>query len=96
MAEPAALSEFNEWTILFISWEVQCSKLNLLYCVTDYLMAVTLWWIRYVSMIFATVVSSSKRIPQPADEDGLVPEYFFYYTDTMLIINFCEDIFITY
>ena len=39
-------------------------------------------------MIFATVVSSSKRIPQPADEDGLVPEYFFYYIDTMLIINY--------
>ena len=43
---PVALSELNELMILFISWVVACGKLNLLFCVTDDLMAVTLGWSR--------------------------------------------------
>ena len=43
---PVALSELNELMILFISWVVACGKLNLLFCVTDDLMAITLGWSR--------------------------------------------------
>ena len=44
----------------------------LLSCVTDDLVTITLGWFRYVSMIFATVLSSSK---------GLAAKHF----STMLI-----------
>ena len=45
---PAALSESSKSMILFISWVVPCSKLDLLFCVTDDLMVVILEWLQYV------------------------------------------------
>ena len=63
LSKHAASSEFKELIILFTSWGVACGKLNLLFCVTDTLMAITLELSRYVSMIFPTGVSSSKRFP---------------------------------
>ena len=41
-----ALSELNELMILFMSWAVACGKLNLLSCLTDDLMVITLGWSR--------------------------------------------------
>ena len=41
---PVALLEVNELIILFMSWVVACSKLNLLFCVTDNLTATTQGW----------------------------------------------------
>ena len=65
-----ALPELNELMLLFMSWVVvACGKANLLFCVTDYLLTMTLGWSRQVWMIFPTVVSSSKRF-----KDGLIPE----------------------
>ena len=43
---PVALSEFSELMILFMSWVVACGKSNLLFCVTDDFMAITLGWSR--------------------------------------------------
>ena len=53
----------------------------MLSCVTDDLVTITLGWFRYVSMIFATVLSSSKGLAESPYEDGLVPKHF----STMLI-----------
>ena len=43
---PVALLEVNELIILFMSWVVAGGKLNLLFCVTDNLAAITLGWSR--------------------------------------------------
>ena len=75
-SRPVALLELNELMILFISWVVARGKLNLLFCVTDDLMAIKLGWSRQVSMILPTVVSSSKGFAESPNKDDLIPEDF--------------------
>ena len=50
LSEPVALSELNELIILYMSRVIACGKLNLLYFVTDDLLATTLRWFLYASM----------------------------------------------
>ena len=62
--------------ISFTSWVVACAKLNLLFCVTDDLIAIRRGWFWYVSMIFPTVVSSSEGFAEPPNEHSLVSKDF--------------------
>ena len=57
-----------------MSCVIACGILNVLFCVTDYLMAITLGLSWYVSEIFFHRRSSSKKFTEPPHEDGLVPE----------------------
>ena len=73
---PIALSELDKLIMKFMSWVVACGNLNLPFCVADDLMAITLGWSWYVSMIFPATVSSGKGFVESPNEDGLVPEDF--------------------
>ena len=57
-----------------MSCVIACGILNVLFCVTDYLMAITLGLSWYVSEIFFHRSSSSKKFTDSPHEDGLKPE----------------------